>query len=64
MGEMRKLTPEEMQQAKGGEAITLAGVLAILAIAIIVVVCYRLFVSQKGKVSLPGGYEFEWGSGK
>ncbi|MCI2068395.1 MAG: hypothetical protein LKJ88_02335 [Bacilli bacterium] len=61
MAELRKLNAEEMEETKGGEAITLAGVLAVLAIAIVVVVCYRLFVAPKGKVTLPGGYNFEWG---
>lgn len=64
MEEIRKLSDEEMAKINGGEAITLAGVLAVLAIAIVVVVCYRLFVAPKGKVTLPGGYNFEWGSGK
>lgn len=52
---------EEALNVKGGEAVTLAGVLAVLAVSIIVVVCYRFFVSPKGKVTLPGGYEFQWG---
>lgn len=56
------LTEEEQKRVTGGEAITLAGVLAVLSIAIIVVVCYRFFVSPNGKVKLPGGFEFEWGS--
>lgn len=61
---LRELTKDEMEKTTGGEAITLTAVMAILAIAIIVVVCYRFFTSPKGKVSLPGGFDFEWGSGK
>ncbi len=62
MEDLIKLNDEEMKNVTGGEAITLAGVMAILAIAIIAVICYRFFVSPKGKVVLPGGFEFQWGS--
>jgi hypothetical protein len=64
MENLRKLNCDEMKQIEGGEAITLTAVMAVLAIAIVVVVCYRFFVSPKGKVSLPGGFQFEWGSTK
>ena len=62
MDGLRELDDKEMSNIEGGEAITLSGVMAILAIAIIVVVCYRFFVTPKGSVSLPGGFEFEWGN--
>jgi hypothetical protein len=61
---LRKLNSEEMEETRGGEAITLTAVLAILAIAVVAVVCYRFFVSPRGKLTLPGGYQFEWGSVK
>ncbi len=57
---MRELTMTEMMSIKGGEAITLTAVLAILAVAIVAVVCYRLFMSSSGSVTLPGGYKFNW----
>ncbi len=57
---MRKLEILEMQSIKGGEAITLTAVLAVLAVAIVAVVCYRLFMSSSGSVTLPGGYKFNW----
>lgn len=57
---MRELTFMEMSDIKGGEAITLTAVLAVLAVAIVAVVCYRLFMSTSGSVSLPGGYKFSW----
>jgi hypothetical protein len=60
MNNLRKLSDREMEKVIGGEAITLAGVMAILVISIVVVMCYRFFISPKGKVSLPGGFEFEW----
>ncbi len=60
---LRKLTNQEMEEVKGGEAITLTAIMAVLAIAIVAVVCYKFFVTSKGKVDLPGGFKFEW-SGK
>jgi len=57
---VRPLTNEELESSKPGEAITLAGVLAIMSIAIIAVVVYKLFTKDNGKVKLPGGYSFEW----
>lgn len=62
MDNLVKLTDEQMAKTVGGEAITLAGIMAILAIAIIAVVCYRFFVSPKGSLSIPGGFKFEWGA--
>jgi hypothetical protein len=59
---MRKLTYEEEQEAKGGEAITLSAVMALLAIGIVAVVCYKMFFAKDGgKVALPGGFTFQWG---
>ncbi len=61
MDGLRMLSKAECDSCVGGEAITLAGIMAILAIAIIAVVCYRFFVSAEGTVKLPGGFQFEWG---
>lgn len=57
---MEELTKQEMASLKGGEVITLTAVLAVLAVAILAVVCYRLFMSGEGSVTLPGGYKFTW----
>ena len=51
---------EEMEQHVTGEAITLSAVMAIAAIAIVAVVVYRLFMSDIGSTTLPGGFKFEW----
>ena len=53
------MTIEEMEQTITGEAITLTAVMAIAAIAIVAVVVYRLFMSDKGSTTLPGGFKFE-----
>ncbi len=59
---MRELQQNEMAMLNGGEVLTLSAVLTVLVVAIIAVVCYRLFMSGEGSVSLPGGYKFTWES--
>ena len=54
------LTLEEMQNHYVGEAITVTAVMAILTVAIMAVVIYRLFRSGKGGVTVPGGWKFSW----
>lgn len=56
------LTKEEMLDTKGYEAITLTTVLACLAIALLISITYRFFVSKKGNATLPGGFKFSWGA--
>ncbi len=58
--ETRELSLQEMQTLQGGEAITLSAVLAIMAIAVMAVVVYRMFVSSNGSAALPGGFKFTW----
>jgi hypothetical protein len=55
-----KLTMKEMSMLAGGEAISLAAVMAILVIAIAAVVAYRLFMSSEGSAQIPGGFKFTW----
>ena len=50
----------ELTQETSGEAITLSAVMAVLAVAIVAVVAYRLFMSNKGTTSIPGGWKFTW----
>ena len=57
---MTELTLAEEQDVRGGEAITLTSIMAILAIGIVTVVIYKLFFSSKGKTILPGGFTFQW----
>jgi len=59
---MRKipLTELEMEAIKPGEAITITAIIAVMAIAIVAVIIYKLFIKDSGKVKLPGGYSFEW----
>lgn len=59
---MKKLTIEEERQVTGGEAITLSAIMALLAIGVVTIVCYKMFfATDGGKVTLPGGFIFQWG---
>lgn len=54
------LSEQEMQNQISGEALTLTAVMAVLATAIIAVIVYRMFMSEKGSASIPGGWKFSW----
>ncbi len=54
------LSDEQMAQTYGGEAITVATVMAVLCAAVMAVVIYRLFMSKKGSATVPGGWKFTW----
>ncbi len=55
-----ELTNQEMTSHQVGEVITLATVMALIAVAIVAVVVYRLFISNKGSATIPGGWKFTW----
>ena len=57
---MQKLSFEEMSNVVAGEAITLTTVMAIMSIAVVAVIIYRLFMSESGSTTLPGGFKFTW----
>ena len=54
------LTLEEMENHHVGEALTVTAVMAIVTVAVMAVVIYRLFRSNKGGVTVPGGWKFSW----
>ena len=54
------LNESEMANLKGCE-LTLMAVMTVLVAAIVAVIIYRLFMSDKGSTSLPGGFKFSWG---
>lgn len=56
------LSEEALRKTCPGEAITLATVTLVFTVVILAVVAYKLFVSGKAKLELPGGYKFEWNS--
>ena len=55
----QKLTTQEASQIITGE-VTLAAVMAICAIAIVAVVVYKMFMSNEGSSTVPGGWKFSW----
>ena len=58
------LTPmseAELDSVRPGEALTLTTVFVIVSVVILTIVAYRLFLSGDSKITLPGGYKFEWG---
>ena len=54
------LTTEQLHALHPGEALTLATVTLVFTVVILAVVAYKLFVSGRAKLELPGGYKFEW----
>ena len=57
---MKILNDQELDLIIGGEVLTLTAVMAILATAIVAVIVYRLFMSEEGSTTLPGGWKFTW----
>lgn len=57
-----KLNENDLNTSRVGEALTLATVFIVFTTVILSVVAYRLFISNGAKISLPGGYKFEWSS--
>lgn len=56
---MRKLTNQELAETMTGE-LTLAAVLTVLAVSLMAVVIYKLFISKEGSSQIPGGWKFTW----
>lgn len=54
-----KLSEEQASKIVTGE-VTLTAVLAICAIAIVAVVVYKMFMSNEGSSTIPGGWKFSW----
>lgn len=61
MSDLKTLSIDRMKMETGGEVLTLTSVMAVLAIALVAVICYRIFTSSKSSTTLPGGFKFDWG---
>lgn len=57
---MEKLSIIELKNHLIGEGITIAAIMTVVLAAILAVVVYRLFLSGKGGVTIPGGWKFSW----
>jgi|LAHS01.1.fsa_nt_gb biopolymer transport protein ExbB/TolQ len=55
-----ELSVVETKMIKPGEAVTFAAVMAVIAVAVMAVVVYKLLRSKNGGVKLPGGWNFTW----
>ena len=56
----KELSVVEKNAIKPGEALTFAAVMAVIAVAVMAVVVYKLLRSKNGGVKLPGGWNFTW----
>ena len=54
------LSKQECDDIMVGEAFTMATVLLVFTVVILAVVAYKLFTSPDAKITIPGGYKFEW----
>ncbi len=54
-----KMNEQELIEHQVG-AVSLTTVMAIMAIAVMAVVIYKLFLSSKGSTNVPGGWKFSW----
>lgn len=54
------LSKEELESLRPGEVLTMATVTLVFTVVILAIVAYKLFMSGKAKLELPGGYKFEW----
>ncbi|MCR5348313.1 MAG: hypothetical protein K6E59_01735 [Bacilli bacterium] len=54
------LSEKALHEDCPGEALTMATVTLVFTVVILAIVAYKLFMSGKAKLELPGGYKFEW----
>ena len=54
-----KLSKKDMQTIVTGE-VALTTIMAICAIALMAVVIYKMFMSNEGSSTVPGGWKFSW----
>ena len=58
--ESKLLTNQELTKIVVGEPISVAAIMTVVLAAVMAVVVYRLFMSSKGGVTIPGGWKFSW----
>ena len=57
------LTEEELTSVKTG-ALTMATVTLVFTVVILTVVAYKIFTSKGSKITMPGGFKFEFTGNK
>lgn len=50
----------ELSSICGGEYISAATIMALMSVLAILVACYKMYNSSKGKATLGPNYSFEW----
>lgn len=61
---MHKLSLIDEKRIKGSEALTIATIMAVMAIAVVTIVVWKLYLANKGSVTIPGGFKFEFSAVK
>lgn len=56
----KELSEFELETISPGEALVFGAVMAILVIAVMTVVVYKILRTKEGAVKLPGGWQFTW----
>ena len=51
---------KELETICGGEYMSAASIMALMSILAILVACYKMYSSSKGKATLGPNYSFEW----
>lgn len=54
------VSESELSSIVGGEYITAASIMALMSILAILVACFKMYNSSKGKATLGPNYSFEW----
>lgn len=57
---LKKVSEEELTSICGGEVITAATIMALMSVLAVLVACYKMYFSSKGKATLGPSYSFEW----
>jgi len=50
----------ELSSICGGEYMSAASIMALMSVLAILVACYKMYTSSKGKATLGPNYSFEW----
>ncbi len=54
------LNENELENKVTGAAFTVTTIMAIMCVAVMAIVVYKLFFSKKGTAQIPGGWKFTW----
>lgn len=58
--DLEEMEERELSSICGGEYISAASIMALMSVLAILVACYKMYTSTKGKATLGPSYSFEW----